>query len=215
MPAGLQVINSLGTVQIDENWKNYGFRQHIDFGISISLPTLDPFIEYVLTVPGQMAMIAIKCSVFCPIILSSYFDGANYIFKILFMPPNAAGTHSETVRVYAFDVPPGGGFSNVGLEVFDAAGQRVYHSDVEVMKIAGVQSCDTPFYGVSGRSYAPIIAIPPFFKEPGSGFVYSWGIQTFGSNLIPLQTLAARYVAPFSGSGGPGLYAAVDVTDYP
>lgn len=211
MPAGLQIINDAYTVQIDENWKNFCFRQVIDVGIAITLPTLTPYVIYDLVVPGQTAMVACACTTFYGTILNSRFDGSNYIFKFLFMPPTVAGYVAETVRFYVFDVPPSGGFSNVGLEVFNAAGERVYHSDVDVMKIAGVASCDTGFTGTPGRTYVPLVAVPSFFKPPGTGRLSFWALFSSGHVITPGETITP-YTAPFSGSGGPGLYAAVDVT---
>lgn len=211
MPAGLQILNEAYTVQIDENWKNFCFRQTIDVGISITLPTLNPFVIYDLVVPGQMAMVAARCSTFYATILNSRFDGTSYVFKFLFVPPPTTGLVAETVRFYVFDVPPSGGFSNIGLEVFNASGERVYHSDVDVMKIAGVQPCDFGFTGVPGRQYVPLIAVPPFFKVGGAGNLNFWALFTSGHVITPGQAVSP-YTAPFSGSGGTGLYAAVDVT---
>lgn len=214
MPAGLQILNSFGTFQIDENWKNFGFRQYVDVGFSITLPNLTPYLKYSLVVPGQMAMVAIRASVFYPVLLSSSFDGTNYTFNWELYPPVASGTHAETIRFYVFDVPPSGGFSNVGLEVFNASGERVFHSDVSVMKIAGVLSGADGFTGTPGRAYAPMIAVSPAYKNPGSGRVYARAPRVSGHQIIP-EEIITEYVAPFSGDGGFGLYAAIDVTDYP
>ncbi len=211
MPAGLQIVNAYGTVQIDENWKNYGFKQIIDVGISVVLPAGTPNVIYDLVVPGQMAMVAFRASTFRGTILNSRFDGSNYIFKFLFEPPPAIGTVSETIRFYVFDVPQTGGLSNVGLEVFNAGGERVYHSDIDVMKIAAVLPCNVGFSGDPSRAYAPLIAIPPFYKPGGTGNLWFWALLTSGHVITPLEQIS-RYVAPFSGAGGTGLYAVIDVT---
>jgi hypothetical protein len=211
MPAGLQIFNDSGTIQIDENWKNFGFRQTVDVGISITLPTLNPYVIYDLVVPGQNAMVAHRSSTFAGMIMSSNFDGTNYRFKFLFIPPNATGTHSETVRFWVFDVPPSSGFSSVGLEVFNGSGERVFHSDMSVMKISGVQACDTGFTGASGREYVPLIAVPSFYKPGGTGPLYAWFPKASGNTITPFTSITP-YTAPFSGAGSAGLYAAVDVT---
>lgn len=213
MPAGIQIINDAYTVQIDENWKNYGFRQKIAVFQSITTPATTPFLTYTLVVPGRECQVAVKSSVFKVMAANSYFDGSNYYFHYLLIPPEATGTHSETIEFYVFDVPYTGAFSNVGLEVFNAAGERVFHSDMRPMKVAGVVGAAS-FTGTPGRVYVPLIAINPLTVLP-LGFplgnrLHFYALQVFGHQIVSVLQVSP-YVSPYIWSNA-GLYTPIDVT---
>lgn len=212
MPAGLQIFNDTGTVQIDENWKNYRFRQKIPITLSWTIPSLDTINRYTLVVAGEGVMVACKASVLFPYMPVSYFDGTNYYFQWTFLPPPVAGSFSETVEFYVFDTPDVGASSNVGMEIRNASGQIVFHSDMKPMKVAGFLSAASTFTGTPGRSYVPLIATQPFRTEPfGSGRrIYARTLQTFGHQIIPNSQLT-EYGALGTWDAG-GTYAAIDVT---
>lgn len=228
MSAGLTVYNTGNTVQIDENWKNYGFRQKIPVSATVydtSPPNPAGFngMPYTLTVSGSpQLLVACKASVLLPIKQHSYYSGGTWSLSWLFMrQPGMFGAVSETVEFYVFDQMDGA-YSNVGLEVFNAAGQRVFHSDAPVMKLGsasnpGIQGCNASFYGDSGRTYVPLILSNPFVSANiGGGMGYrhfSYGNRSMGSYITGEGTpQLGAFASVVYGADIPGLYAAIDVT---
>lgn len=225
MPAGLTVYNTGSTVQIDENWKNYGYRQKIPVTVTsydTSPPNPAGFngATYQLAVSGSpQLLVACKASDLLPVKQHSYYSSGTWYLNWIFMKQiGVFGAVSETVEFYVFD-EMNSSYSNVGLEVFNASGERVYHSDAPVMRLGGasvgIQGCNVGFTGDSGRTYVPLILIPPFVSaNVGSGNRhFSYGNRSVGSNILAEGT-------PQLGSSGsltvsvdlPGLYAAIDVT---
>lgn len=221
MPAGLTIVNDFNTVQIDENWRNYGFKTKFSqvFTTSDDLGGPPPIIDYGFSVSGTNALLcAVRSPVQEPFRLHSYFDGSTWTFNWKFLHDSGdvyvPGSHTGTVDFFIFDVLDGGGFSNVGIEVFNAAGQRVYHSDMQVMRCEAIQPCTTPFSGPAGRSFAPLILRNPAGGTPvgGVGFrAAQYCVRCDGTNI----TSRRRYLSS-SGtlitSVDPGLFAAIDVT---
>lgn len=220
MPAGLTVFNDSGSVQVDENWKNYGFRNKFSvpitaYGTSPPNPAGYNGMPYGFTTPGSpQLLIACKASTLMPVKLHSYYDAGSWNFNYLMMPPTQS-TYSETVEFYVFDAMDSS-YSNVGMEVFNAAGQRVYHTDAPVMKYGGVRACNSSFLGAPGRTYVPIILANPLVSvNMGGGIgnrLFSYGLRSVGSNIQSdgtIQLGAFGATAPYTV---PGLYAAVDVT---
>jgi len=220
MVAGLQIINDYGTTQIDQDWRNFGFRQKFSVGFTLSpaLPgqTAAPQ-NYSLPLTGVACMVAAKSDVLCPVPYASNLSGSSWTFDFRIFPPptpTPGVSYSGTVEFYVFDVPWAGGFSNVGLEVFDAIGQRVYHSDMDVMRVpsGGVQNCAADFFGESGRVYAPLVLRNPIrsYYNGVQYFLYTRTLRSIGSNIItgdqPVEA------GSFLEENNYGLYAAVDVT---
>lgn len=226
MPTGLTIFNNGGTVQIDENWKNYGFRQKIPASFTVydtSPPNPAGFngATYQLVVSGSpQLLVACKAAVLLPVKQHSYFNGSTWYLNWLFMRQlGMFGAVSETVEFYVFDAMDGA-YSNVGMEVFNAAGERVFHSDAPVMRLgsvadAGIQPCNTAFSGDSGRDYVPLILVPPFVSASvGSGYRhFSYGNRSLGSYIHAEGTPQLGISGSLSGfADAPGLYAAIDVT---
>ncbi len=218
MPAGLTIYNDTGTVQIDESWQNYCFKQLIPATVTVyaTTPPNPPGVAgntYQMTVSGTEAlMIACRAEHLQPMMLHSYFDGSTWTFNWLFFSPSGEAT--ETVNFYTFDVPPGGAFSNVGLEVFNASGSRVYHSDVGVMKCSAVLGCDTPFTGTPGRIYAPLIARNPVFGVfvglPTGNRLFCHCLRGSGHTIT--TSVRGTGLGASGAYDNAGAYAAIDVT---
>lgn len=218
MPAGLTVYNTSGTVQVDENWRNYGFRQIIP--VSITSYTTSPpnpagynGMPYALTVSGSAALlVACVAENLIPVKLHQYYNGSSWTFNWVFMCEFAGTTVTETVKFYVFDTMDGT-YSNVGLEVFNASGIRTFHSDAPVMKLGGIQTCNNGFNGTSGHSYAPII-----LQNPLCGYLFGGGYRCFFYCLRTSgSTISSSFVGPGNfGATAPytnyGQYAAIDVT---
>lgn len=229
MPAGITIINDGGTTQIDENWKNYGYRQRIPVTVTAydtSPPNPPGFngATYQLVVSGSpQLLIACKAAELLPVKQQSYFDGSTWYSTWLFMKQLGllgTGGVTETVWFYIFDAMDGA-YSNVGLEVFNAGGQRVFHSDSPVMRLGGanvgIQPCNAYFVGDAGREYVPLILQNPFVTaNVGSGYRhFSYGNRSVGSNILAEGTpqLGVSGSTIF-GVDIPGLYAAIDVTGF-
>ncbi len=220
MPAGLQIFNDSGTVQIDENWKNYGFRQRIPVTLSAGPVVGGPtdVAPYQLVVPGEAALVACRAEVLKPVALHSYLSGGYWTYNWQFHPPFVTGTYTETVQFYVFDVHYENVFSNVGLEVFNAAGERVFHSDMEVTKVppgGDARPCSADFTGSPGRIYAPLIVVNPI-RATFTGVSYrhsTRALRVSGSSILSSnQDINSSTIGEFANEG---LYIPIDVTDYP
>ena len=125
MPAGLTIINSFGTVQIDENWRNYGFRQKISMTITTSNIAGSGYpdkIAYSLVVSGTPALlVACRSPSQYPFRLHSYYSGGTWTINWLFAHDEGdsgtyePSTYTATVDFFIFDTLESA-FSNVGLE---------------------------------------------------------------------------------------------------
>lgn len=201
MTAGLTIFNASNTVQIDQNWRNYGFRQIIPVAIGTDSSGA---VRYQLNVSGSPALLcACRASTLYPFKLHSWYSSGSWRFNWLFYRPDGMSDPvTETVQFYIFDVLDTGGFSNIGLEVFLDGGPRVFHSDAPVLKTSPVQGCDTSFIGTPGRTYVPLIMRNPVFGAFIAGAGYRLCFHTLrvsGSNIITEQKLTPN--------GATGAYA--------
>lgn len=217
MPAGLTIYNTENTVQIDENWKNYGFRQAIPVFFSVtstSLPAGWGGQPYQLVVSGSPQLLCACLAESLHVLkMQSFYDGTNWTFTWVICPP-FPGTYSETIVFYIFDRMDSS-YSNVGLEVFDAAGERVFHSDAPVMRLGsdsnpGVQGCTTTFVGDAGRLYVPLILMQPLAGQ-GSR-IQSWPLLRSAHTIYSGPMRQYGSFGSLSTFEEPGLYAAIDVT---
>lgn len=213
MPAGIEIWNNGGSVLIDSNWRNFGFRSKFSATITAyytSPPNPASWLgmTYNFTTPGSPAqVVACKAAVLRPVKLNSYYDGANWYHNWCFLIPGLDET-TETVEFYIFDVMEGAA-SNVGIEIFNAASERAYHSDFPVMKIGGVQGCDAAFTGIAGRAYVPLIMRTPIFNA--SSRPHQWTLRSIGHQIL---TEARQYsnLGSLLAGANPGRFMAVDVT---
>lgn len=211
MDAGLIIYNDASTVQIDQNYRNFGFKQMIPVFFDITLPAVTPYRTYTLVVPGEKAMVAVKASTFRVVMVNSWFDGTYYTYNYYLMPPTTSGYVSETVEFYVFDVIQSGAFSNVGMEVYNAASQVVFHSDMRPMKIAGFQYVSSTahvFTGTPGRTYVPLINTNPLFVAAGR--VNAWALRVVDHQIIPFEQITPKS-SPYGWSNN-GSFTAIDVT---
>jgi hypothetical protein len=144
MPVGLQVYGSHGVLQIDENYKNLVV---VASGSKVTGDwTFAGGSYYVqITVTNFVTpLIAFKSDEDVGLGYSS-ISGSNWTFTFLTNNPAA-------MSYWVFDQSPSASPGNVGLEVYNNSGERVYHSEQKPMRVAGVG----PGTYASGRTYAAI-----------------------------------------------------------
>jgi hypothetical protein len=212
MPAGLQIFNDSGTVQIDELWRNYGFKQ-----VQTQSVTADSDGTIVdVTAVGTDILIAPRPTTLLVAPMQSYLSGSTWTYRFMFRSYFVGETITETVSFYVFDMLDGT-YSNVGLEVFNASGQRTFHSDGAMMKCRAINDCKTTFTGDSGHIYAPIFTRAPIQATFYFGIGYRLEAHymrcpsntvTYGlTNLLGTSGSTALY-------SNNGQYAAIDVTGF-
>jgi hypothetical protein len=143
MPVGLQVFGSHGIAQIDENYKNLvvvaqGSKVSGDWvgGITYSLSIV---VSNFVT-----PLIAFKSDEDVGLGYSS-ISGSNWTF--VFLTNNPA-----PMSYWVFDQSPSASPASFGFEVYNAAGERVFHSSQKPLRVVGVG----PGTYASGRTYAAI-----------------------------------------------------------
>ncbi|WP_126111820.1 MULTISPECIES: hypothetical protein [unclassified Bosea (in: a-proteobacteria)] len=198
-------------MQIDENWKNYGFKQLIPLSVHVAAGSNFTANTYSVSVAGEAILIAPVTSNLAVTVLRTEYVGGVWTFYLLIMRQFILSFDEfETAQIYVFDIIPPAPFSNVGLEVFNALGERTFHSDMNPLKARAVLPGSVGFGGPSDRVYAPLALTHTRHFDPISGIQY-WGLRRSGSTIFPTQ-----YNIPGGGFFGvsvnDGLYAAVDVT---
>lgn len=211
MPAGLFVLNDYGSVQIDDNWKNWGFKQLIPLSVHIAAGTNFNANTYSLSVAGEAVLIAPVSTNLAVSVVRTEFSGGVWTYHFIILRQFALGfDETETAYIYVFDAMPGSSFSNVGLEVFNALSQRVFHSDMNPLKARDVLPGSSGFTGDTGKTYAPLALTHTRHFDPTNGIQY-WGLRSFGSFITAMEHNVAGG-GFFGTSINAGLYAAVDVT---
>lgn len=214
MAFGLRIRNTRGSVQIDENYRNFALRQIIPVSITTTDTSPPGQTVYNLHVPGERVLVACKASLLCPLMGRSYFDGSTYTFQWIFY--TESGTLSETVEFYVFDMM-NGTYSDVGLQIFNpVTRQRVFHSDAGVMKVGvdGSLPITSGFVGLPGRSYVPLIERNPVYGVnlgfPVGFRLASYAMRVSGSSIVPVP------ITTINGASGEyptrGRYVPIDVT---
>lgn len=234
MPAGLQVINDSGTIQIDSTWANYALIQRVTVTSTARPPWSGPDLTRGAVHAGSQSgdLVFVQCaSEFC-------LSGPNY----------RNGVREFTVGVFALGIPitfyvfrkqpPTA--SNYGMQVFDAGGELLFDAVSKFSKIKltlatqGNNLANANTYNITpGRNYA--IMMPSFTGQlvirdtPSgnmgfrylsvngpkficqTGAVRTTGYSIFAETIIPLPrpesgTTVSNY------AGGPIIIA--DVTGF-
>lgn len=224
MATGLKIYNDSGTIQIDENWRNYGFRQKISMTVTTSNIAGSGYpseIPYSLVVAGTPALLcACRSPSQYPFRLHSYYSSGSWTINWLFVHDEGdsgtyePSTYTATIDFFIFDTLESS-YSNVGLKVFNASGALVFHSDARMMKIGIVQPCSSWFsWGGGGLEYAPLI-----MQIPAGGVMVSGVGLRSAQYCVRASTSGINSKLRFNNSAGSlassvstGLYAAINVT---
>jgi hypothetical protein len=176
MPAGLQVINDNGIVQIDELYRNLVFIQKWTFSTGGDhtfttsagrfAPTLVFYSNSVPTIPTAGILL-----------LQSTKNGdGSYTYRV-----NGIG------EVYLFDVPPPPAAHGFGLQVFNAQGNIVFDSSTKPMVVRDSRRFGGPVnFNVGGDYYAyPIQTLSVAPESYGSTIVEDTRYGTFAAYQKP------------------------------
>jgi hypothetical protein len=148
MPSGAYVKGELGQIQIDENFRNIAL---VARGY-VNLPAA--FGETKISVPASSVMVAFRCGKW--IYVHETQLSSNSITYTLRNGENGAGA---PVEFYAFSAASGGG--NSGMEVFNASGAQVFHSDLAYWNYHGIYSA------MSGTGIDVSFSFPPLVVQLG------------------------------------------------
>lgn len=224
MPTGARILNTSGTVQIDQTYKNLALKQkgQITTGSDGINPSLVNFRQKILRVTATFPLMALQSSVYAVVDYVYRVNANTWDFYI-----RTSGTTAVTLTYYLFD-QPGTPTQNYGLRVFNPVnGQLTYHSEFKYLRIADQISGDIwrtgrandfgPRTYESGRQYAVITT------RRGTG-LYMYSASTFGETSCGSRSITNGIElgpVPFQISNGSGdgqkfpfMLLVVDVTDY-
>lgn len=114
MPAGLQVINASGIIQIDELYRGMVLRKAVTLGAGLNAVSFANAIS---------PIIALRSTASPGMCVKSVTPGSTYTWNVF-----GAGV------AYIFDVLPAALTTGAGLQVFTAAGELAFDSSYEQMK---------------------------------------------------------------------------------
>lgn len=149
MPEGLEVYNDNGVFQIDGNRRNFQLKQS-GSGTCNTSETTGGRTRYYTTIAvtsstAPLFFIGGNTNV-CGLYGISV-SGSTWTFQIV------SNTNGATFNYWVFDAQDTAP-DNFGLEVWNAAGQRVFHSGGKPLRIVGVQNGATTVTYTAGRTYA-------------------------------------------------------------
>lgn len=215
MPTGLKVIGSHGVAQIDETNKNFvvvasGSKSSGDWGVA----GVSNFVQIVVT-NAVNPVIAFRCTEQVALGYTS-ISGSTWTITLLTNIPAA-------LSYWVFDESPATNPGNFGLEIYNAAGQRVYHSEQKPLRVVGTGAgtyASGPTYAVirpdPGYAYTSTPTGLPFPEEYDfQGYLMSAAVN---SNVISETGVQVdnSLVSPDPGSysGVTGATLVIDVTNF-
>jgi len=150
MPAGIQITGSHGTAQIDENYKNFvvvanGSKVTGDWAVAGASSYL-----HIVVTNAVNPIVAFKCAEQVGLGYTA-ISGSTWTITLLTNNPAA-------LDYWVFDESPSTSPASVGIEIYNSAGARVYHSAQKPLRVAGTGAGTY----TSGRTYAVIRADPGF-----------------------------------------------------
>lgn len=185
MTAGLRVINDSGAVQIDSDYQVFEFKaKGTAYCTTNDGGSITRYITTITVTSNGAPMIAIRSSVLVGYI-GAAVSGSSWTFYF------TSNTYNAQVDWYHFDKPDAAAsYGNVGLRLFKADGTLAVHSDMDIMRIAGVHN---PSLGAAsypaGRTYAAIQNSSGFSWQEtapvgkGSGNYKSWAAGAYWSGV--------------------------------
>ncbi len=237
MPAGIEIKNESGYLQITDAFKNFVM---IDKGtVSLGGAAWSPSLgggtytygaHAQISIPnttGYPPLLAFRCTVYIAIFRTRLVSG-NWVFDIV---SQLGGNYSTTIEWFAFSETPNVAPDSFGVEIRNAAGELAFHSSYKQLVVGDYQSQAAGHSGSvtlpSGRTLALAILSPLWEWSPQvpagtwQQFLLGSAIRTTGvrtGNLIPnLQYGQVYQPANFGwggGTSGQWSLLALDVTNY-
>lgn len=159
MEAGITIYNDWGTVQIDDKWAAMSLRHKAQVALQTPAPGARAY-NGTLTFQAAAPMVFWKAD--APIyILSSMHNGEGtwtFTFR---------ATDPTTATIYVFDTPEWA-TQNYGLEIFNAAGVKVFGdhlSPLKIAKVVPVAAVPSVWDGLPPGNYAVGTSDPGFHNE--------------------------------------------------
>jgi hypothetical protein len=208
MATGIKIYNDSGAVQIDETYRNVCLISKQ----SISLSHSGGIVYVNVSTSGPRALVCVESANYIPLLANVTFDGTSWVWRWGFGKNGGAFT-SDTAYAWIFDyltTPPS---DTVGVKVFNAAGEMVYHSASKPLRIITTLPHNSGYTGTSGRKYLPLIMANAYYTETlfPNTTGYSLGLLSSANVITPTPMPLSPAVAT---SANYGQYAVVDVTHY-
>jgi hypothetical protein len=209
MATGVKIYNDASTIQIDETYRNVCLISKQSIGLTHSFGTV--YVD--ITATGPRALVCMESANYVPILANVTFNGTNWVWRWGFYYLGGAYPTSDTAYAWIFDylvTPPS---DTVGLKVFNAAGEMVYHSASKPLRVITTLGHNTGYTGTAGRKYLPLIMANAYYTETifPNTTGYTIGMQAsgnvIGSMPVPLSPAVAT-------GANYGQYAVIDVTHY-
>lgn len=129
MPVGLEVLSSVGSLQVTSNYKNLAFYDYLD--VTVVSDGSPDFYVYQLPVDNTYVY------AYRPLttgVAVGFHLSAN---RALIVAP---ANRNTPVRIYRFRRDGSGARANFGLEVFDDSGNLTFSSAIQYLKVLGYMS---------------------------------------------------------------------------
>lgn len=202
MATGLTILNTAGTTQIDELYRNFCLAEKGTQTTSSGLATVFGHIGEVTFTGGVSPIIAIRSAAYSyPAYVTK--SGSTYTWGIAI-----EGASGQSFSYYIFDAPPTG-LATHGLRVFDASGNVVFDSGYNYMRVADfialsgeAESGNRVF--TSGREYAAIMTPPSLIFS--TGYDAGWGdyVSGIGTSVLKFVDHTLYWSVAALAGGIPG-----------
>lgn len=219
---GLKIYNTSGSVQIDQNYMNMGFKQKFTVN-STAAPSSHAdknFVYFSVIYSGEYPIIAVRCTDGSPVFpgaLPGTPQGSNCSAGFY-----TTGTAARVLEVFVFDVlPVGTPTENYGMAVYTAAGRLAFHTGMKPIKLkhaltVGHSTVGSSFALDPSRSFATCFQTPHAYAwAPASDRIRKQGIELVNGGSIGY--IREAYTFDILGNPAvdePGICFILDVTGF-
>lgn len=206
MATGLKIYNDANTVQIDESYRNLCFVRKDAYYISHGLG----FAYVDITAVGPRACMCIESANYVPVLANLTFDGTQWIYRWGFYYLGGSYPVGDFIYAWIFDYLTSPPADTVGLKVWNASNEMVFHSAAKPLRIVATETHNNGYTGTGGRKYLPLVMQGAFYRVGSTN--YSIGLQSSGNVITPQAAILSTGLGPAGTLYGQ--YAIVDVTHY-
>lgn len=218
MAFGIQIRNTAGSIQIDENYKNLAL---VAKSTIVTTVSGGGWSHVDLTISGVHPVLALRCTTAACYYYYVTNSGSSWTYRLFV---NNATAGADTITYYVFDEPPAPVMSGFGMLVFNAAGEVTFDSRHKYLRVEDFvehphTEADLTF--TAGRQYAAILSKPSIGLTTGGmappypliRFGMGWRAITNGMARRTVITATGSVSSPMSAAY-PGAATIVDVTNY-